>query len=90
MMKERLALVEEGYKQGMPSKKISYDATPEPQEYGFPQGHPSTWTPPHLQSNIRQKVNPNYLLEQERTIPIAEVRELIAQTFAVDREAIER
>ena len=37
----------------MPSKKLSYDATPAHVDYDYS---------PHMIPTVRQKVNPNYLL----------------------------
>lgn len=63
MMKERLAAIEEGQKSEMHSKMISYNQTPAE----FDPNYASSF-----QGNMpmRQKVNPNYLIEQEKTIPL--------------------
>ena len=59
----------------MPSKKISYQHSPAQydQEFIQPAGNQMPF--------FRQKVNPNYLIQQDKTIPINEVKDIMAKTF---------
>lgn len=64
MMRERIAAIEEGQKNEMPSKKVSYYQTPAEFDPAFTSSFNAN------APTLRQKVNPNYLLEQEKTIPL--------------------
>ena len=68
----------------MPSKKMSYNQSPGEIDPNYVDSVASNFLVP------RQKVNPNYLIEQEKTIPVAEVRELMMKTFQQNRDVIEK
>jgi hypothetical protein len=41
-------------------------------------------------TSMKHKLHPNYLIKEEQTIPISEVRDIISRTMQVNQDVVEK